>query len=290
MSEPPAVVVTGASTGIGESCARRLDRIGYRVFAGVRSPEAAARLRENSSERLTPVMLDVTDESSIASAAVTVHEYVGERGLRALVNNAGIAVPGPLEYLPIDDLRHQLEVNVVGQVAVTQAFLPMLRRDHGRIINMGSISGILATPFIGPYAASKFAIEALSDALRVELRPWGIEVVLVEPGAVATPIWDKGQSFADDLEARLPREAHERYDEAIAAVRKFAADADSRGVPPEAVAKVVAKALRVKRPKARYLVGKDARLQKTVARVLPDRARDRVLAAYLKLPWTAPAD
>lgn len=289
MSGPPAVVITGASTGIGESCARRLDRIGYRVFAGVRSPEAAARLRDGTSDRLTPLMLDVTDAGSIASAANTVGEYVAERGLRGLVNNAGIAVPGPLEYLPIDDLRQQLEVNVVGQVAVTQAFLPLLRRDRGRIINMGSISGILATPFIGPYAASKFALEAISDALRVELRPWGIEVILIEPGAIATPIWEKGQSRADDLEERLPPEAHERYGEAIAALRTFAREADNRGLPPDAVAKVVARALRAKRPKTRYLVGTDARLQKTVARVLPDRLRDRVLAAYLKLPRKAPA-
>ncbi|GAB4330142.1 MAG: SDR family oxidoreductase [Dehalococcoidia bacterium] len=289
MSGPPAVVITGASTGIGEACARRLDRIGYRVFAGVRSPEAAARLREGASERLTPLMLDVTDAGSIARAADTVREHVDDRGLRGLVNNAGIAVPGPLEYLPIDDLRQQLEVNVVGQVAVTQAFLPLLRRDRGRIINMGSISGILAAPFIGAYAASKSALEAISDALRVELRPWGIHVVLIEPGAIATPIWEKGQSRADDLAGRLPAEAMGRYGDAIAAVRRFAREADARGLPPEAVAKVVSQAVRATRPKARYLVGNDARLQKAVARLLPDRVRDRVLMTYLNLPGRASA-
>lgn len=290
MSQPPSVVVTGASSGIGEACARRLDRIGFRVFAGVRSPEVAARICDGASERMTPLMLDVTDGGSIATAARTVAEQVGEGGLRGLVNNAGIAMPGPLEYLPIDDLRQQLEVNVIGPVAVTQAFLPLLRRGGGRIVNMGSISGILAAPFLGPYAASKFALEAITDALRQELRPWGIHVVLVEPGAVATPIWEKGQARADDLEQRLPPEAMHRYGEAIAAVRAFARAADARGLPPEAVAKVVVRALRARRPKTRYLVGTDARLQKAAARLVPDRLRDRALATYLKLPRRAPAE
>src|SRR5688500_3137446 len=183
-----AVVITGASTGIGHACALDLDSHGCHVFAGVRREEDAERLR---SERafIEPVRIDVTDADSIASARDRVGEAVGAAGLAGLVNNAGIAVPGPLEHLPIDELRRQLEVNLVGQVAVTQAFIPMLRTSRGRIVNIGSIGGRVALPMLGPYAASKHAIEGVSDSLRRELPPWGIEVSVVRPGPIATEIW-----------------------------------------------------------------------------------------------------
>src|SRR6266568_4897165 len=166
MSTPGSVVVTGASTGIGEACALRLDRRGFRVFAGVRREVDGGALKQKASSRLTPILLDVTDASSIKSAAAAVVAALGEEGLSGLVNNAGIAIAGPLEFLPIDELRRQFEVNVIGQIAVTQAFLPLLRKGHGRIVNMGSIAGKSALPFTGPYCASKFALEALTDSLR----------------------------------------------------------------------------------------------------------------------------
>ncbi|HEY7923524.1 MAG TPA: SDR family oxidoreductase, partial [Vicinamibacteria bacterium] len=172
-------LVTGASSGIGAACAARLVRSGWRVLAGVRR-------KGDAPEGTEEVQLDVTDAAQIKAAADGVEE------LHALVNNAGIAIAMPLEFVPLDELRHQLEVNVVGQVAVTQAFLPVLRRARGRIVFVGSIAGRSALPFLGPYAASKHALEAIADSLRVELRPWGIHVAIVEPGSIRTPIWTRG--------------------------------------------------------------------------------------------------
>ncbi len=282
-SNARAVVVTGASTGIGEACALRLDTMGWRVFAGVRRDEDGARLKEKASDRLAPVFIDVTDGASILSAAENVTATVAGTGLAGLVNNAGIALGGPLEYLPVDELRRQLEVNVVGQIAVTQAFLPLLREGRGRVVNIGSSNGMLATPFFGPYCASKFALEGLTDSLRQELRPWGIEVSVVQPGSIATPIWDKGRATADELEEKLPQEALDLYGGAFIAVRKAIDEQEKRGVPPDEVAKAVAHALAARRPKTRYTVGWDARLEVTLARLVPDRLRDRVVAWQMGL-------
>lgn len=278
------VLVTGASSGIGEACARRLDRMGFHVFAGVRREADGEALRARCSDRLVPVLLDVTGEASIAAAAARVAAIVADDGLAGLVNNAGISIASPLEFVPIADLRRQLEVNVTGQIAVTQACLPLLRRARGRIVNIGSIRGKLATPLVGAYAVSKFAMEALNDALRIELQPWGIEVVLVEPGSVATPIWDKGLAQADELERSLLPEARQLYAGAIAAVRKTARETAARGIPPDAVAKVVARALVTGRPKTRYVVGRDAKVQALLAMLVPDRLRDRLLTRFLGLP------
>jgi len=283
-----AVVVTGASTGIGEACALRLDAMGFRVFAGVRTQSDADRLRAKASSRLTPMMLDVTDAAAIEAAAALVEREIGAGGLAGLVNNAGISVAGPMEFVPIDELRRQLEVNVIGQVAVTQALMPALRRGRGRIVNIGSVGGRLSTPFLGPYSASKYALEAITDAERVELRPWGLHVAIVEPGSIATPIWQKGLAEADRLERLLPPRAHALYDAAIAAMRALAREAEARGIPPDAVARAVAHALTSKRPKTRYLVGLDARAQAFLAKALPDRLRDAVVARIMKLPRTAP--
>ncbi|HEY8172678.1 MAG TPA: SDR family oxidoreductase [Dehalococcoidia bacterium] len=282
------VLITGASTGIGEACALRLDRAGWRVLAGVRKDTDGERLRSQGSERLSPVRIDVADEGSIASARDAVASMLGARGLDGLVNNAGIAVAGPLEFLPIDELRRQLEVNVIGQIAVTQAFLPAIRKSRGRIVNMGSIGGRMATAILGPYNASKFAMEGLTDALRQELRPWGINVAIIEPGSIATPIWDKSQALADTLEERLPREGHALYDGIIKAVREFAVETGRRGVPPDRVAKAVEHALTSKRPKTRYLVGFDARMQALLKSIAPDRVLDSLVSRQLKLPKDAP--
>jgi NAD(P)-dependent dehydrogenase (short-subunit alcohol dehydrogenase family) len=280
MSDRGSVVITGASTGIGAACALALDRAGFRVFAGVRRAPDGERLRGRASGRLSPVIVDVTDEASIDAAARTVGAAVGEAGLAGLVNNAGIAVAGPLEYLPLADLRHQLDVNVVGQIAVTQAFLPLLRRARGRIVNIGSISGRLATPFLGPYAASKFALEALSDALRGELRPWGLHVSLIEPGSIATPIWSKGEASGQARLLEAPAQAREKYGAAIEALLEASRRTAERGLPPDRVAAVVLHALTARVPKTRYLVGADARVQALV-RLLPDRLRDRLIARAL---------
>ena len=277
-----AVVITGASTGIGEACALRIDRLGFRVFAGVRRNEDADALREKASGRLTPVFLDVTVPASIQAAADSVTQAVGSAGLAGLVNNAGIAVAGPLEFLPVDELRRQLEVNVVGQVAVTQAFLPHLRQARGRIVNMGSIGGRLALPFLGPYAASKFALEALTDALRVELRPWGIEVAIVEPAGVATPIWQKSLAAVDNSLRAAPAALTTLYGPAIAAVKQAAANTERNGVPADDVARAVVHALTAPRPKTRYLVGNDARIRLfPFLTLLPDRLRDLIIAGRL---------
>jgi NAD(P)-dependent dehydrogenase (short-subunit alcohol dehydrogenase family) len=284
-----AVLITGASTGIGEACAMRLDAMDFQVFAGVRKDSDGERLRAKGSPRLTPVRIDVTDGASIAAAHDIIAAAVGARGLAGVVNNAGIAVAGPLEFLPLDDLRHQLEVNVTGQLAVTQAFLALVRQGHGRIVNIGSVSGRLSTPFVGPYSASKFAMEALTDSLRIELRPWGIHVAIVEPGSIATPIWDKTDETADKIERDLPPEGRRLYGATIPVMRAFATDAAKRGIPPDRVAQAVAHALTAKRPKTRYLVGTDARIQALLARLVPDGIRDGLIERQLKLPRTASA-
>jgi NAD(P)-dependent dehydrogenase (short-subunit alcohol dehydrogenase family) len=277
-------LVTGASTGIGEACARRLDAMGWRVFAGVRREADAEALRRGASPRLVPVRLDVTDAAQVGAAAGAVAAAVGDAGLDALVNNAGIVVAGPLECLPLAEVRAQLEVNVVGVVAVTQACLPLLRRARGRIVNIGSISGRSAAPFIGAYSASKFALEALTDALRVELAPWGIEVAVIEPGAIATPIWAKSEALAERNLAAAGPGAGALYGAAMAAMRRVVGDAARRAAPADRVADAVAHALTARRPRTRYLVGADARLQAALARLLPDRLRDRLTARFMGLP------
>lgn len=278
------VVITGASTGIGAACALHLDRLGFTVFAGVRKAEDGATLQRQGASGVIPVLLDVTDEALIQKAQDFVSEKVGSDGLYGLVNNAGIAVVGPLEAVPIPDLRRQLEVNVIGQIAVTQAFLPLIRQARGRIVNMGSIAGRGAMPLMGPYAASKFALEAMTDALRLELQQWGIEVSIVEPGAIATPIWEKSGKDATDLETAMPMEMRSLYAAVVTAVRKVVGEAAERAIAADAVAQAVEHALTASRPKTRYLVGTDAKLRALMIKLLPDRLSDAVLTWALKLP------
>jgi NAD(P)-dependent dehydrogenase (short-subunit alcohol dehydrogenase family) len=276
-----SVVITGASTGIGAASAVALDRAGWRVFAGVRRVEDGATLRQQASERLTPLELDVADADSIAAAAWVVSASLGDAGLHGLVNNAGISVAAPIEFVPVAELRRQLEVNVTGQVAVTQAFLPLLRRARGRIVNMGSMSGVLAPPFLGPYAASKFAMEALTDCLRVELRPWGIEVVIIEPGGIATPIWEKSLAAADRLLEDVPQQVFEYYGPVIKGMRVLAQRTGQRGLPVKLVADAVNHALTARRPRTRYRIAKSGWLTQHVSARLPDRTRDGLIAKRL---------
>ncbi len=257
----------------------RLSRDGWQVLAGVRTSADGARLSEEGAGRIEPVELDVTEPASIAGLS----ERLGESALAALINNAGIAVSLPVELLPLDELRRQLEVNLVGHVAVTQAVLRNLRRAHGRIVNIGSIAGRSALPFLGAYAASKHALEAVTDALRIELHPFGIEVVIVEPGTIATPIWRKGAETFERIAPGLSPEVTALYRERMASFRKQAAAAGRRGEPADEVAKAVEQALTAPHPRTRYLVGRDARRRAIVER-LPDRLRDRVYERALFRP------
>ncbi len=280
LQERGAVVVTGASSGIGEACARRLAGLGFHVFAGVRKLEDEERL-EREIPGVSPLAIDVTDADSIARAAQTVHEQTGGR-LAGLVNNAGVAVPAPIEHQPIDDFRRQLEVNLIGQVAVTQAFLPQLRAARGRIVNMSSIGGKVAVPLLGAYAASKFGMEGFSDSLRRELRPWGIRVAVIEPGTIATPIWDKGIASGDELEASMSEQAKRDYGPLIATVRTASEQGARTGLPADAVAKDVVHALTARRPKTRYLVGREAKSRALLARIVGDRAIDAGVARVMR--------
>lgn len=260
-------LVTGASSGIGQACAVRLTHSGWRVFAGVRRAGDAPGGTEE-------VLLDVTDAEQIRDAAGRVDRLDG------LVNNAGIALAAPLEFVPPEELRHQLEVNLVGQVAVTQALLPALRRATGRIVFMGSIAGRSALPFLGPYAASKHGLEAVADSLRLELRPFGIHVSIIEPGTIKTPIWTRSAARADELITSSDGQLGELYGDRIAAFREIALKRGAAGASPLAVARVVVEALTAERPHTRYLVGRDARLRAGFER-LPDRLRDRIYERVL---------
>jgi NAD(P)-dependent dehydrogenase (short-subunit alcohol dehydrogenase family) len=261
------VLVTGASTGIGEATAVHLRELGFECVAGVRSDEDAERLARSG---LRTVKLDVTDAEQIAAVGAE------------LGDNAGIAVAAPLEFLPPDQLRRQLEVNLVGQVAVTQAFLPALRRGRGRIVNVSSIGGRVALPLLGAYAMSKFGLEAFSDSLRRELRRQGVDVVVIEPGGIKTPIWKKGRSLADELTEGMPPDGERLYGRMIEAVRRETAKIEQvRGLPPREVAEVIGTALTASRPRARYVVGRDAKARAVSARVLPDRVMDRLIGRAL---------
>lgn len=277
MAETGGVVVTGASTGIGAAIALGLDKLGMRVYAGVRKEADGETLRAQASNRLTPLLLDVLDGAQIAAAAERVSAELGDAPLRGLVNNAGITVNGPLEFVPIDDLRRQLEVNVIGQVAVTQAFIPRLRRDRGRVVITGSTSGFFTPPMLGPYCMSKHAMEALADALRVELRPWKMHVALLQPGAIKSEIWDKGIRDADAFVQNAPPQLMELYATMVHRTRALAQHAADTAVSPEVVVKAAVHALTASRPRARYLVGKNARLEKIVS-TLPWRLRDWLVA------------
>ena len=273
-----AVLVTGTSTGIGRACAMFLARSGYSVFAGVRREQDAATWRELAVANLNPILLDVTDQNSARTAVEQVAKAVGSRGLAGLVNNAGVAVGGPLEFVPIEELRRQLEVNVVGTIAITQACIPLLRTGRGRVVTIGSVAGLVGMPLMGPYCASKFALEALTDVLRMELAPWGIHVSIVEPSSVATPIWDKSINFtAKNLEETRPEMAA-LYGRQSASVRAMAERSGRRGIPAEKVAQTVEHALSARVPRTRYPVGRPVEMTAMrVLSILPDRWRDRIM-------------
>jgi len=273
----PSALVTGASTGIGRAAALRLDSAGWKVYAGVRREEDAEALAAAASDSLLPLMLDVTDESAIAAAARRIEDERGEGGLDGLVNNAGIGVPGPLETVPMEDIRRQVEVNMFGQIAVTKAMLPLLRQAPGRIVFISSIGGRIAFPMNGPYHVAKFGIEAVGDVFRQELRQWGISVSIVEPGSIATPIWERSDREIDALVERAP-ETEQLYGKQVAAMRRVSKSLAARGIPPEKVAQAIEHALTARRPRTRYLVGIDAKFQARARRLIPTRVFDRIVA------------
>jgi len=276
---PPhgAVLVTGASTGIGRATAERLAGAGTPVLAGVRREADADAV--GAIPGVEPVILDVTNADHVAALA----ERLRGGSLRGLVNNAGIAVPGPLEALPLDELRRQFEVNVFAYVAIAQAAIPALRTGRGRIVNIGSILGRVGQAYVGAYVGSKGAVHLMSASLRQELRPWGIWVACVEPGVIATPIWDKGEHATDDLTEHMTGEQRALYGTSLTTFRDQVSRQTRHGISPDDVAERIAHALFSSRPKGYYLVGKDARFLDAMQRVLPVRARDRLLQRLLSV-------
>ena len=283
------ILITGASTGIGRTTAIHLATIGFHVFAGVRRETDGQSLEADGGGRITAVRIDVADDASIASAFEMIRTTVADDGLLGVVNNAGIGVFGPIEHLSRDEWHRQFNVNVFGPIAVTQAALPLLRahvqrhgRGSARLVNISSIAGKIAQPILAPYSASKFALESVSDSLRLELRPQGILVCLVNPGAIDTPIWKKGEAS----EAAIPPDhpARQLYGSMIDRVTDAAKNAAKTAIPPIAVAKAVEACLTKRRPKIRTFVGRDARGGAIAKAIMPDRFFDAFLARYYGVP------
>jgi len=287
--EKNAVVITGTSTGIGHATALLLDRSGYRVFAGVRSKQDRDKLCGEGSERLCPLILDITNQAQIDAAAALVSEQLGPpQGLGGLINNAGICEPGPLEFMALDRLRRQIEVNLIGQVAVIQAFMPLIRKGRGRIINVGSATGRFALPMLGAYVASKCGLEGLSDALRRELRGWRIPVSVIEPGTVETAMWDKTPDSPEGLPHGRIEDKEHIYDELTQAVRELMQQGRRVAVEPEVLAQVIKKALEARRPKARYRRGPGSHMALIGSRLpelLTDWVIEKILRKQLPTKW-----
>ncbi|ORA16559.1 SDR family NAD(P)-dependent oxidoreductase [Mycobacterium arosiense] len=273
------IVVTGASTGIGAAIARELARKGFHVLAGVRREADADALR---AENIEPQILDITMGTDVAAIADRVARDPLRRRLRALVNNAGIAVNSPVETLPVDQWRRQFEVNLFGHIAMTQALLPALLLSSGTVVNISSVGGKVVLPTYGAYAGSKFALEAASDALRREVAEFGIKVVVIEPGAVKTEMAERGIATAKGLMANLTDAQLARYGDLIAAVTAQARSFGEEGVSAEHAAKVVAKAATASRPRTRYTIGRDAALLLRINRVVSDRMLDRIMRQNLR--------
>jgi NAD(P)-dependent dehydrogenase (short-subunit alcohol dehydrogenase family) len=280
MNDNRAILVTGASTGIGHATALRLAESGFTVFAGVRK-ESDAREKDALHENIRPLLLDVTNAENIAAAFAVIRE--SGLPLYGLLNNAGIAVGGPLEYLPLDALRRQFEVNVFGTVAVTQAAIPLLRATRGRIVTIGSIAGRFGAPFVGPYGSSKAAVAVLVDALRMELAPYGIRTVLFEFAAVKTPIWEKGRALKDELAGTLPEQALRDYAPFIEAMVRQIEHEERGGLEPSLIAGAILTAFTTPSPRARYVIGRQAKMQAAVA-LLPHKTRDTMIRKVLRIP------
>ncbi|MFD6161538.1 SDR family oxidoreductase [Nocardia sp. NPDC060256] len=271
------IVVTGASTGMGASAARELARQGFHVLAGVRRDRDADAIRAAGVE---PVILDITEPEQVAALAARAAD--DPRALHAVVNNAGIQVNAPVEALPMAQWRNVFEVNLFGHIAVTQALLPALLRSKGRVINISSVGGKVAMATYGAYAGTKFAMEAVSDSLRREVAPLGVQVVVIEPGGVRTEMAVRGIETANSLATGMTPEQDKRYGELVRANYRFMDAGTSSGVTADAAARVIAKAVTARRPHTRYTIGRDAAMVTRLTRILSDRTLDRVLAANLR--------
>jgi len=275
----PTALVTGAGRGIGRTIAEQLAAHGWDVIAGVRSEADGAALTAVDPQRISAIILDITDDGQVEALDSTLPAQ-----LDAVVNNAGVVLAGPMETLSSEQWRRQLDVNVVGQLAVTRAVLPRLRAARGRVLFISSVNGRLSTPLIGAYAASKFALEAAADALRMELSPWRIPVVLIEPAQTDTDMWRTAGTMVDDVEAALTPAERELYGRHVAGMRKSVSISQRLAVAPEKVSDVVRAALTARRPRARYIVGAGPRLQVALMTNLPARVRDRVLRTVMRQP------
>ena len=273
------VLITGVSTGIGFATARLLHTRGLAVTGGVRTDRDTDRLTAEIGCRL--IRLDVTAPEDIANAARTMAGLLAPGDTLSLVNNAGIAVGGPVEAIPMEEYRHQFDVNVLGLLAVTQALLPHIRETKGRVVNISSIGGRVASPFLSPYAASKFAVEAISDSLRREVAPFRVKVVSINPGVITTPIWEKSIDLLEERYLDPANEAAAPYKERLARMREMTYERVKNGAPASAVAEAVLEGLTSSRPKTRYYVGKGVGMTALMARLLPDRLIDRTAAKRL---------
>ncbi len=286
-SDPTTVFITGASSGIGLATVERLDARGYRIYAGVRRDDDAERLAQRGSAGLIPVCLDLTNPASIERALTRIEEDLGGKGLDAVVNNAGTTAVAPLEFTPLETVRHQFDINIIGHLAVLQAALRLLRcGGSGRIINIGSVSGRVSTPFTGAYNASKAALRSLGDALRVELAPWNISVSLIEPGTVLTPMWTRSLADVQEMRRTMPPEAERLYGPVFSTLRSFIEKIQrgGQGLSSEEVAKVIERVIQARRPRAHYIIGSDARLRLILGR-MPTRMRDWVLSRLILPPY-----
>ncbi len=273
-----AVLITGASSGIGRVTALHLEQIGFSVFATVRNKNDAEALQSQSQRRIIPVLMDVTDQNSIDQAKEQVSQAVRDSGLAGLVNNAGVGFVAPLEFVPLDELRWLYDVNVFGLLAVTQAFLPLLRQRGGRIVNISSTASIVVAPFHGPYSSSKIAVNALSDALRLELKPLGVQVSVVVCGSIKTPMWEKGRHLSERVENKFPQQALQLYGGPYRRLRDyFFSGIGKSGVPPEEAALKIGRALTDKHAKNTYYVGLDANLYKIADKLIYGRLRDWIV-------------
>jgi NAD(P)-dependent dehydrogenase (short-subunit alcohol dehydrogenase family) len=276
-------LITGTSTGIGRATALQLDQLGYQVFATIRKEQDARSLQSQASERLIPLMLDVTDQVSIAQAMEVVSKAVGDAGLDGLVNNAAIGFTSPLEFVPLEELRWLFEVNFFGQLAIIQKFLPLLRQAHGRIVNVSSTASCLVAPFHGPYSASKLALNGLSDALRLEVRPLGVKVSVIIYGSVKTPIWDTGGDLSKQVVQDYPPQAWDLYGANYRGLVDFFRAMGKSGISPEKAANAILQALTDKHPKTRYYVGRDADLFNLYDKLVPGRLKDWIIMRSIGL-------
>jgi short-subunit dehydrogenase len=266
-----SLIISGTSSGIGKACVKSLDERGFKIFAAVRNIKDYKKIKSETSKNIIPLLLDLGDEKTIRSAYSVVSENVGESGLYGLVNNAAIAIGGPMEFMPLKDIRRQFEINLFGQIAMIQTFLPLLRKGGGRIINISSTNGWISFPFMGIYCATKYALEAISDALRLELQKWSIPVSVINPNKIISPIWEKSIEITNRLFNGLPGDARSYYDTVLSGVIKTIRKTADTALSPDIIVEAVYHALTAKRPKTSYLPSFETKILFLISRILPKK-------------------